>query len=415
MILGARGRRPVRGVGLRARGRRATSCSWSSRTRRAAPRARAPGPITPYPWGAHYVPVPTRRQPRPRGAARRGGRARGRDAAGKPVCAEAGPLPRAAGARSSTAAQWYEGLYPRDGASAERPAPAGRVRGGDAPLVAAGATPRAGAPSPSRARAARTRPRSRALDHLSMAECLDEHGWTSPRLRWLVEYACRDDYGATLAQTSAWAGVHYFAARARRRSPARRAELLTWPEGNGRLVAHLARTRGRRVRLGHAGHRRAARGRRGVEVVCARRGRARRRRCARATWSSPCPASSPRTSIAPTASAAAGLRETTYGSWMVANLTLRDRPASRGLPAGLGQRALRQPVARLRRGHPPDRPRPRADRLHLLPAARWTTTRAADRERLLRDAAATEWVDAILADLGRAHPGIRDLVERVDV
>jgi hypothetical protein len=36
------------------------------------------------------------------------------------------------------------------------------------------------------------------------------------------------------------------------------------------------------------------------------------------------------------------------------------------------------------------------------------------RERLLRTAWA-EWVEAILADLVRAHPGIRELVERVDV
>ena len=61
------------------------------------------------------------------------------------------------------------------------------------------------------------------------------HGFTSARLRWWVEYACRDDYGTPLAQTSAWAGLFYFAARA----PAgRRAQpLLTWPEGNGRVVA----------------------------------------------------------------------------------------------------------------------------------------------------------------------------------
>src|SRR5262249_51358958 len=28
-----------------------------------------------------------------------------------------------------------------------------------------------------------------------------------------IEYACRDDYGALAAQTSAWAGIHYFASR----------------------------------------------------------------------------------------------------------------------------------------------------------------------------------------------------------
>ena len=38
-----------------------------------------------------------------------------------------------------------------------------------------------------------------------MADWLGERGLTSERLRWFVEYACRDDYGSRLEQTSAWA------------------------------------------------------------------------------------------------------------------------------------------------------------------------------------------------------------------
>ena len=56
-----------------------------------------------------------------------------------------------------------------------------------------------------------------------------------PALRWYVDYACRDDYGALAAQTSAWAGIHYFASRAHdEQGP------LTWPEGNGWIVKRLA-------------------------------------------------------------------------------------------------------------------------------------------------------------------------------
>jgi hypothetical protein len=51
----------------------------------------------------------------------------------------------------------------------------------------------------------------RALDSLSMAAYLGRARLEVERLRWLVEYGCRDDFGSTLAQTSAWAGVHYFA------------------------------------------------------------------------------------------------------------------------------------------------------------------------------------------------------------
>jgi hypothetical protein len=47
-----------------------------------------------------------------------------------------------------------------------------------------------------------------------------------------VNYSCRDDYGAGIAQVSAWAGLHYFASRDD-------AEFLTWPAGNGWLVQEL--------------------------------------------------------------------------------------------------------------------------------------------------------------------------------
>jgi hypothetical protein len=39
----------------------------------------------------------------------------------------------------------------------------------------------------------------RALDAISAASFLDREGLRSPRLRWLLDYACRDDYGLTLA------------------------------------------------------------------------------------------------------------------------------------------------------------------------------------------------------------------------
>ena len=54
-------------------------------------------------------------------------------------------------------------------------------------------------------------------DALSMAAWLDRERLDSPWLRWIVDYACRDDYGALSADVSAWAGLHYFAARDSRR------------------------------------------------------------------------------------------------------------------------------------------------------------------------------------------------------
>jgi hypothetical protein len=60
-----------------------------------------------------------------------------------------------------------------------------------------------------------------SLDRLSMAQWLTEQGFTSPRLKWMADYACRDDYGAMSEQISAWAGLWYFCASAPRSPRAR--------------------------------------------------------------------------------------------------------------------------------------------------------------------------------------------------
>src|SRR5205085_10117544 len=70
-------------------------------------------------------------------------------------------------------------------------------------------------------------------------------------LRRLAEQACSDAYGQTLDQTGGWAGLFYFAARVK--APGSDAQpVLTWPEGNGRLVAHLAKRSRDRIESGWA-------------------------------------------------------------------------------------------------------------------------------------------------------------------
>jgi glycine/D-amino acid oxidase-like deaminating enzyme len=72
------------------------------------------------------------------------------------------------------------------------------------------------------------------LDGLSMRDWMIRQKLTSPYLHWYADYACRDDYGAHSSETSAWAGIHYFAAREHEdKGP------LTWPEGNGWIVRRL--------------------------------------------------------------------------------------------------------------------------------------------------------------------------------
>jgi hypothetical protein len=252
----------------------------------------------------------------------------------------------------------------------------------------------------------------KALDRQSMDEWLTGAGFTSPRLRWFVEYGCRDDFGATLKQTSAWAGIHYFAARLQvgEKEPA---EFLTWPEGNGRLVSHLAQAAGSRLRL-NAMVADVAPTKDGVDVLyvddAAREAVLLRARHVVFAL----PRFLAGRLIAPwRSSPPSWLGETEYGSWMVANLTLKDRPQSRGFPSAwdnvlYDSASLGYVVATHQAGNdhgptvwtyylPMLDDDVRAGRTRLL-ATRWE-----------------EWRDLVLADLGRAHPGLRELVERIDV
>jgi phytoene dehydrogenase-like protein len=79
----------------------------------------------------------------------------------------------------------------------------------------------------------------RQWDAVSFETYLNEQQFTSPYLRWFLEYGCKDDYGTTLATTSAWAGLHYFAARKGVAANAEANAVLTWPEGNAFLVKQL--------------------------------------------------------------------------------------------------------------------------------------------------------------------------------
>ena len=79
------------------------------------------------------------------------------------------------------------------------------------------------------------------LDTITMSEYLKESGFNSPYLLWYVNYCCLDDYGSTIHDTSALAGIHYFASRKGAAANAESDDVLTWPEGNYWLVKELAK------------------------------------------------------------------------------------------------------------------------------------------------------------------------------
>lgn len=367
--------------------------------------------VSRYPWGAHYVPVPPADNRPLVALLEEVGAVTGRDAAGRPVYAE-NVLCRDPQERVFFYGQWYEGLYPRLAAS---PSDVAQLERFEREMR------RFAAWRDARGRRGFAVPRERgsdddairALDRGSMDAWLRDRGFSSERLRWFVEYGCRDDFGASLRQTSAWAGIHYFAARLDEPGD-EAAEFLTWPEGNGRLVHHLAGVAGEPRLRTHALVSDVVPQARGVDVTYfdARAQEAVTLRAEHAIVALPRFLAGHL--VAPWRDAPpAFLRETVYGSWLVANLTLRGRPAGRGFPLAWDNVLYDSPslgyvVATHQTG------RDHGPTVLTYYIADTSDDVGAARRKML-DTPWERWVETILADLAPAHPGLRELVERVDV
>ncbi|WP_428223779.1 FAD-dependent oxidoreductase [Flavobacterium sp.] len=83
-------------------------------------------------------------------------------------------------------------------------------------------------------------PKYKYLDNQTMAFWLKKNQFYSEELLAYVDYCCRDDFGLGIEAISAWAGLFYFCAR---KNHAYQSDaVLTWPEGNGRLLKHLRKS-----------------------------------------------------------------------------------------------------------------------------------------------------------------------------
>ncbi|MBI2362823.1 MAG: NAD(P)-binding protein [Elusimicrobia bacterium] len=201
-------------------------------------------PASAFPWGAHYLPVPDPGAELVVELLREFGLVKGRDAAGRPVF-DPRWLCHDPEERHFVHGRWEAGLFPRMGATAADLAQKERFEARMESLRRLKTRDGRPAFAIPMERSSRD-PELLALDRVSFADWLLGEGFTSEPLLWYADYACRDDFGARPAHTSAWAGIHYFASR-----PADE-EVFTWPEGNGWLVQRLAGPLGPRLRTGSA-------------------------------------------------------------------------------------------------------------------------------------------------------------------
>jgi hypothetical protein len=242
-----------------------------------------------------------------------------------------------------------------------------------------------------------------ALDLIPMEEWLRSEGFHSEAVHWIADYACRDDYGADYLHVSAWAGIHYFACRASTAGE-ERDHVLTWPEGNGFVVRQLLE-RYKFPLTPRAMVFSMEEEKRGVKlgVFLADEKRSVAIDAEHVIWAAPFSLSARRGGAVD------------YAPWVTANLTLSEPPYVRhGAPLSwdnviYDSRSLGYVVAT----HQGVASRPGPT---VLTWYRPLTEEAprAGRRRLLTGSRES-WAEAALTDLSRPHPEIRSLTQRIDV
>ncbi len=364
--------------------------------------------IVPYPWGAHYVPLPSSEN---RGLVNllqeMGALVQSEP---KAVAKEALRV-RAPEERVFADGVWQDGLLPKSQVGATEQAELERfqrevdkwVRFRDKKGQRAFALP---------ARRCSDAEELKALDRISAGDLLQQLNIRSKVVRWYVEYACRDDYGLSLDSTSAWALMFYFASRLDKPGQDS-APFITWPEGNGRIVRHLSNVVGKRLRTGQLVTD-VAPVRSGVElsVFDVARGVMQRVVAERVILAVPKFVAA-RILRPYRDSPPAFLKEFSYGVWLVANLHLSGRPPSKGFePAWdnvlFDSASLGYVVAT-------------HQRLKDLGRTVWTYYLPlvdADPKvarRRIAETSHAEFCRTILDDLKPAHPDLRKYVERIDI
>jgi glycine/D-amino acid oxidase-like deaminating enzyme len=337
--------------------------------------------VAAYPWAAHYLPVP--------------------NAGAKNVrelCAELGLLENgkwnerwlchSPQERLYLHGRWQPGLEPELGATRRDHE---QYRRFEEKIAEFRATKQFTLPMQDGAKAS-------ALDRMSMREWMRKEGLDAPYLDWYVDYSCRDDYGASAGTTSAWAGIHYFAARENEDEGP-----FVWPEGNGWIVRQLLKRLGRYVETDSPVARVAKEGTK-LRVLTPRMAY----RAEAVIFAAPTFLARLIVEDAPKAEGF------TYSPWITANLTLDRWPKEDGIPPAwdnviYGSKSLGYVVATHQNtGRVQERTvwtwyyalaewEPSQGRVHLL-ERNWNW-----------------WKEFILRDLERAHPDIRGCVSRIDM
>ena len=362
-----------------------------------------------YPWGAHYLPVPFQENTDLIELLDEMQLTDGRAANGDVVIKEQ-YLCREPEERLFYKGRWYEGLYLHAGESEEDKRQFAEFQKQIDHWVswrdAAG----------KRAFVVPTTSCSRDtevtdLDKISFAEWLRQNDLTSERLIWYCDYACRDDYGLKLDQTSAWAGLFYFCSRVRKVGDESQ-PFITFPEGNGHFVNHLTESVKDNILRSHVVVSVVPNGK-GADVVCLANNELRGFRCQKVIYSSPM-FTAPYVIRGFNEAAPFAATEFQHNAWFVANLFLKDRPKPRfprDFPLAWDNVFYESPsLGYVNATHQKGIDYGSTVWTYYYPMCHEENGRTKLFNYEWRDLA-----DVCLTDMARAHPDIHDLCERVDI
>lgn len=362
-----------------------------------------------YPWGAHYLPVPFSENVELISLLDEMSLLEGRDAAGEVVVKEQF-LCREPEERVFYKGRWYDGLYLSAGASDEDKRQLAEfqrqidawVKWRDGKGRRAFVLPVAECSNDAYAT---------ALDKISFADWLRQNGFTSERLLWYCDYACRDDYGLKLEQTSAWAGLLYFCSRVRK-SGAESQPFITVPEGNGQFVEHFLSQIGDQVRSGWMAAS-VMPSANGVDVICTTGDELRGFHCENVIYAAPIfTAPYVIRGFRDDAPFAAG--EFQHNAWFVANLHLKDRPklrSTRDFPLAWDNVLYESPSL----GYVTATHQKGIDYGPTILTYYYPMCEDPNGRTTLFNYDRRQLADVCLTDLARAHPDIYDLCDRLDV
>jgi len=362
-----------------------------------------------YPWGAHYLPVPFKENTELISLLDEMSLLDGRDKDGEVVAKEQ-YLCREPEERLFYKGRWYEGLWLNAGATDEDKRQYQEfqrqvdqwINWRDAKGRRAFVLPVEQCSDDAEAT---------SLDRISFADWLLQKGFTSDRLRWYCDYACRDDYGLKLEQTSAWAGLFYFCSRVRK-SGSESQPFITVPEGNGQFVNHFYSQVQDNCRPGQMAVS-VVPTEKGVDVITLSGTELRGIHCEQVIYAAP---------MFTAPFAIRGFREQPpfdaaafqHNAWFVANLHLKGRPAqrfARDFPLSWDNVLYESPSL----GYVTATHQKGIDYGPTILTYYYPMCAEPNGRTTLFNYDWKQLADVCLTDLSRAHPDIYDLCDRLDV